>query len=112
MKKVLLFVITLLSFNMIYAQERAFIVNESFNGSSMPEGWYFTGEGSENFKINTSNNAGGDPNELYLKSSPFITSAIAFRCLGVRGHDFHLVSTIQLLTQLDILSIYFSTDTF
>lgn len=95
MKKVLLFVITLLSFNMIYAQERAFIVNESFNGSSMPEGWYFTGEGSENFKINTSNNAGGDPNELYLKSSPFITSGI------------HLVMATANLTNVEEVGISF-----
>ena len=44
--------------------------------------------------------------------SSYNVQPITFRCLGVRGHDFHLVSTIQLLTQLDILSIYFSTDTF
>ena len=95
MKKILLFVITLLSFNMIYAQERAFIVNESFDGSSMPEEWYFTGEGSENFKINTSNNAGGDPNELYLKSSPFITSGI------------HLVMATANLTNVEEVGISF-----
>lgn len=95
MKKILLFAIALLSFNMIYAQERAFIVNESFNGSSMPEGWYFTGEGSENFKINTTNNAGGDPNELYLKSSPFITSGI------------HLVMATANLTNVEEVGISF-----
>ncbi|MBQ8221777.1 MAG: T9SS type A sorting domain-containing protein [Bacteroidales bacterium] len=95
MRKLLLFVIAFMFINVINAQERAFIVNESFNGSSMPEGWYFTGEGADNFKINTSNNAGGDPNELYLKSSPFITSGI------------HLVMATANLTGVSEVGISF-----
>ncbi len=95
MKKNLLFVLALLSFNIIHAQERAFIVNESFNASSMPEGWYFIGEGSDNFKINNSSNAGGDPNELYLMSSPFITSGI------------HLVMATSNLTNVEEVGISF-----
>lgn len=59
-----------------FSQNRAFIINESFDSPNMPEGWYFTGEGAENFKVTTTNNAGGDPNELFFKSSPYITSGI------------------------------------
>ena len=76
MKRNLLLALMLMFNIIVFAQSRAFIVNESFNTPNMPEGWYFTGEGSDNFSIKTSNNAGGDPNELHLKSSPFITSGI------------------------------------
>ena len=95
MKKHLFFVIALLLSVTIFAQERAFIVNESFNSSSMPSGWYFTGEGSENFEVRTSSNAGGDPNELYFKSIPIITNGI------------HLVMATANLTNVSELGLSF-----
>ena len=95
MKKHLFFVIALLLSVTIFAQERAFIVNESFNSSSMPSGWYFTGEGSENFEVRTSSNAGGDPNELYFKSIPIVTNGI------------HLVMATANLTNVSELGLSF-----
>ena len=76
MRKSLLLALALLLSTAVFAQSRAYIVNEKFNSAGMPNGWYFTGEGADNFNIKTSNNAGGDPNELHLKSSPFITNGI------------------------------------
>ena len=36
---------------------------------------------------------------------------ILFGCLCIRGHNFHLITTIQHLPQLGILAVYFRTDT-
>ena len=95
MKKHLFFIVALLLSVTIFAQERAFIVNESFNSSSMPSGWYFTGEGASSFEIKTTNNAGGDPNELYFKSIPIVTSGI------------HLVMATANLTNVSELGLSF-----
>ena len=76
MKKNLLLALVLLLNISVFAQSRAFIVNESFNTPNMPEGWYCTGEGFDHFVIKVANNAGGDPNELHLKGEPPITSGI------------------------------------
>ncbi|MBR6775871.1 MAG: T9SS type A sorting domain-containing protein [Bacteroidales bacterium] len=95
MRKFLSLALMLIIVNIAYAQSRAFIVNESFDDSSMPEGWYFTGEGAENFNIKTTNNAGGDPNELHLKSSPFITNGI------------HLVMASANLTNVESVGMSF-----
>ncbi len=76
MKKNLFLALALLLSVSIFAQNNSFIINETFDSSEMPEGWYFTGEGADNFKINATNNAGGDPNELYFKSSPIVTAGI------------------------------------
>ena len=95
MKKHLFLIVALLLSVTIFAQERAFIVNESFKSSSMPSGWYFTGEGSGNFEVKTSSNAGGDPNELYFKSIPIITSGI------------HLVMATADLTNVSELGLSF-----
>ena len=76
MKKNLFLALALLLSVTIFAQNSSFIINETFDSAEMPEGWYFTGEGADNFKINTTNNAGGDPNELYFKSSPIVTAGI------------------------------------
>ena len=76
MKKNLFLALALLLSVSIFAQNNSFIINETFDSAEMPEGWYFTGEGADNFKINSTNNAGGDPNELYFKSSPIVTAGI------------------------------------
>lgn len=76
MKKNLLLALTIMLLNVAFAQNRTFIINETFDSPNMPEGWYFTGEGSDNFKVSTTNNAGGDANELYFKSSPIVTAGI------------------------------------
>ena len=76
MKKNLLLALALLLSLTTFAQNSSFIINETFDSSVMPEGWYFMGEGEDNFKINSTNNAGGDPNELFFMSSPIVTAGI------------------------------------
>ena len=76
MKKSLLLALALLFSATTFAQNSSFIINETFDSAEMPEGWYCTGEGTDNFKINNTNNAGGDPNELNFKSSPIVTAGI------------------------------------
>ena len=95
MKKNLFLALALLLSVSLFAQNNSFIINESFDSAEMPEGWYFIGEGADNFKINTTNNAGGDPNELYFKSSPIVTAGI------------HLVMGSADLTNVDALGLSF-----
>ena len=95
MKKNLFLALALLLSVSIFAQNNSFIINETFDSAEMPEGWYFTGEGADNFKINSTNNAGGDPNELYFKSSPIVTAGI------------HLVMGSADLTGVDALGLTF-----
>ena len=95
MKKTFIFLRALLLSSTLFSQGRAFIVNESFNSASMPSGWYFIGEGSDNFEVRTSNNAGGDPNEMYFKSIPIVTSGI------------HLVMATADLTNVSELGLSF-----
>ena len=95
MKKNLFLALALLLSVTIFAQNSSFIINETFDSAEMPEGWYFTGEGADNFKINTTNNAGGDPNELYFKSSPIVTAGI------------HLVMCSADLTEVKELGLSF-----
>ena len=77
MKKNLFLAFALLLSVTIFAQNSSFIINETFDSAEMPEGWYFTGEGANSFKISTTNNAGGDPNELYFMSiNPPVTAGI------------------------------------
>ena len=70
MKKVLLFVFALFIVTGISAQQRAFLFQESFDGSSIPAGWQVTGQGTSNWSISATNKAGGTPNELHLAWSP------------------------------------------
>ncbi len=95
MKKSLLLALALLFSATTFAQNNSFIINETFDSAEMPEGWYCTGEGTDNFKINTTNNAGGDPNELYFKSSPIVTAGI------------HLVMCSADLTGVEALGLSF-----
>ena len=51
------------------AQNRAILLQESFNGTTMPAGWSINGQPS-NWSVSATNNAGGDPNEMHLSWSP------------------------------------------
>ena len=95
MKKNLFLALALLLSVSVFAQNNSFIINETFDSAEMPEGWYFMDEGADNFKINTTNNAGGDPNELYFKSSPIVTAGI------------HLVMGSADLTGIEALGLSF-----
>ena len=95
MKKNLFLALALLLSVSVFAQNNSFIINETFDSAEMPEGWYFMGEGADNFKISTTNNAGGDPNELLFKSSPIVTAGI------------HLVMGSADLTGVEVLGLSF-----
>ena len=70
MKKTLLFAFALLFATATMAQNRATLLSESFDGSSMPAGWNVVGLGTNNWSISTTNYAGGDRNELKMKDTP------------------------------------------
>ena len=69
MKKTLLFAFALLFATAAMAQNRAVLLQESFDGTSMPAGWSISGQ-PNNWSVSASNNAGGQPNEMHLTWSP------------------------------------------
>jgi hypothetical protein len=46
------------------------LLEEHFDGSSLPDGWYISDYGTSNWSISTTNNAGGTANEVRLNWSP------------------------------------------
>ena len=52
------------------AQNRAVLLQESFDGTSMPAGWSVAGLGLGNWSVSPTNNAGGAANEMHLTWSP------------------------------------------
>ncbi len=69
MKKTLLFAFALLFATVSVAQNRAFLLQESFDGSTLPTGWSISSNNS-NWSVSSTNNAGGMPNEMKLSWSP------------------------------------------
>ena len=70
MRKTLLFVFALLFATAAMAQTRAVYIEETFDGNSLPAGWTRVGAGTSNWSISSTNNAGGQANELLLNWSP------------------------------------------
>lgn len=73
MKKTILLAIALLFSTMMFAQNRAILLNETFDSSSLPEGWTTSETGAENWAISQTNIAGGSANELTLTWWPILT---------------------------------------
>ena len=73
MKKAILLAIALLFSTMMFAQNRAILLNETFDSSSLPEGWTTSETGAENWAISQTNIAGGSANELTLTWWPILT---------------------------------------
>ena len=69
MKKTLLFAFALLFATAMMAQNRTVLLQESFDGSSMPAGWSIAGQ-PNNWSVSATANAGGTPNEMHLTWSP------------------------------------------
>jgi hypothetical protein len=69
MKKTLLFAFALLFTTAMMAQNRTVLLQETFDGASMPAGWSINGQ-PNNWSVSATNNAGGDPNEMHLSWSP------------------------------------------
>ena len=70
MKKALLFIAAILMSVSVFAQTRTTFLSESFDGSSMPEGWQVMDMGTSCWSISATQNAGGVANELKLYYSP------------------------------------------
>lgn len=87
MKKTLLFIVEILISVSVFAQTRTAFVNEHFNGTTMPAGWSISGSGTSNWSISTTNNAGGDANELHLAWSPQFngTSRVVMPAVDLTG---------------------------
>ena len=69
MKKLLLFTVALLFATATMAQNRVVLLQESFDGASMPAGWSIDGQ-ANNWSVSATNNAGGEANEMHLTWSP------------------------------------------
>ena len=69
MKKTLLFAFALLFATAMMAQDRTVLLQESFDGSSIPSGWSINGQ-PNNWSVSATANAGGTPNEMHLTWSP------------------------------------------
>ena len=69
MKKTLLFAFALLFATAMMAQNRAVLLQESFDASTLPAGWTISSNQS-NWSVSATNNAGGVANEMKLDWSP------------------------------------------
>ncbi|MBQ8221775.1 MAG: T9SS type A sorting domain-containing protein [Bacteroidales bacterium] len=71
MKNFLLLALMILFPCLIYAQNNVYIINESFNETSLPSGWTTMDNGLYNWYISQSNICGGKPNEAHLSWTPY-----------------------------------------
>ena len=78
----------------VTAQNRAVLLQESFDGNSMPQGWSVNGMGTSNWSISASQQAGGVPNELMLYYSPTFngTSRMMMPAVDLTGVQSAVVS--------------------
>ncbi len=70
MKKTLLLTLALLLSMITFAQSRISYISEHFDSEDFPSGWTFEGEGTNNWEIWGTHQAGGEPNELKLYWKP------------------------------------------
>ena len=71
MKKNLLLTIALLFSVTVFSQSRATFVNETFDGSGLPEGWTTSEVGNGNWRISSTTYSNGEGKELKLTDSPY-----------------------------------------
>lgn len=69
MRKTLLLTFALLLSIASFAQNRAILLNETFDGIDIPEGWYIDSH-ADNWSISTSAKSGGQPNEICMNWAP------------------------------------------
>ena len=70
MKKTLFLALGLLLSVTIFAQEKSFLIKETFDSTSLPNGWLVYGYGTTNWKISLTDRAGSECNELMLYFDP------------------------------------------
>ena len=87
MKKTLLLTLALLLSVSMFAQNRGTLLQESFDGKSLPSGWSIFGGGNKNWSVTTTDRAGGTPNELDLYWDPVFngTTRIATPAINLTG---------------------------
>ncbi len=94
MKKLFLLVLPLFFSMVLQGQNRALLLSESFDGSSIPSGWSIADMGQNNWSISETRNAGGEKNELMLQHNPtFIgTSRFVSPAIDLTGKSNVVVS--------------------
>ena len=94
MKKVLLLTLALILSVSIFAQERSFLVKETFDSTKLPSGWSVYDSGTPNWKISLTNRAGGECNELMLYFDPGFNgvSHLAFKSVNLKNIESVAVS--------------------
>lgn len=94
MKKLFLLVLPLFFAMVLQGQNRALLLNESFDGGSIPSGWSIADMGQNNWSISETRNAGGEKNELMLQHNPtFIgTSRFVSPAIDLTGKSNVVVS--------------------
>jgi hypothetical protein len=74
MKNFFILIATILLFvGVANSQEKALLLSESFDGPNMPAGWSIKGVGLNNWKIKSTMEAGGEPNEISCNWNPQFT---------------------------------------
>lgn len=73
MKRLLLYITTLILAVTAQAQHRVSYINETFDGTTMPSGWEIMDLGAGAWSVYISNRAGGTPNEMRLHYMPYFT---------------------------------------
>ena len=87
MKKTLLLTLALLLSVSMIAQNRGTLLQESFDGKSLPSGWSVFGGGNKNWSVTATDRAGGTPNELDFFWDPIFngTSRLAMPAMDLTG---------------------------
>ena len=87
MKKTLLLTLALLLSVSMFAQNRGTLLQESFDGKSLPSGWSVFGGGNKNWSVTATDRAGGTPNELDFFWDPIFngTSRLAMPAMDLTG---------------------------
>ena len=66
-----LFIMLLLLMSMtLSAQRKTVLLEENFDGTNMPNDWRIIGEGTNNWTVSSTNNAGGSANEMKISWYP------------------------------------------
>ena len=94
MKRTLLLTLALILSVSIFAQERSFLVKETFDSTKLPSGWSVYDSGTPNWKISLTNRAGGECNELMLYFDPGFdgVSHLAFKSVNLKNIESVAVS--------------------
>ena len=78
MKKTILLTLALLLSVSIFAQNRGTLIQETFDGKTLPKGWSIFGGGNKNWSVTATDKAGGAPNELDFFWDPDFTGTSRF----------------------------------